>query len=49
MLDTTYNNNLAQQDVENATYAKVTWRLIPFLLECQDGSGSSCWKRFHLS
>ena len=34
MLDTTYNNNLAQQDVENATYAKVTWRLIPFLFLC---------------
>jgi D-galactonate transporter len=34
MLDTTYNKNLVQQDVENAAYAKVTWRLIPFLFLC---------------
>lgn len=34
MLDTTYSHNLAQQDVENAAYAKVTWRLIPFLFLC---------------
>jgi D-galactonate transporter len=34
MLETTYNDNLAQRDVENAAYAKVTWRLIPFLFLC---------------
>jgi D-galactonate transporter len=34
MLETTYHDNLAQRDVENAAYAKVTWRLIPFLFLC---------------
>jgi D-galactonate transporter len=34
MLETTYNDNLAQRNVENAAYAKVTWRLIPFLFLC---------------
>jgi D-galactonate transporter len=34
MLETTYNDNLAQRDVANAAYAKVTWRLIPFLFLC---------------
>ena len=34
MLDTTYTNKLADRDVANAAYAKVTWRLIPFLFLC---------------
>lgn len=34
MLNTTYTDKLVQRDVENAAYAKVTWRLIPFLFLC---------------
>ena len=34
MIDTTYNKDLVQQDIENAAYTKVTWRLIPFLFLC---------------
>lgn len=34
MLNTTYSDKLAQRDTEDAAYAKVTWRLIPFLFLC---------------
>jgi D-galactonate transporter len=34
MLNTTYSDKLAQRDIEDAAYAKVTWRLIPFLFLC---------------
>src|SRR5690349_20438085 len=29
-----YNDRVAEGDVANAAYAKVTWRLIPFLFLC---------------
>jgi len=31
---TTYSDKLVERDIENAAYAKVTWRLIPFLFLC---------------
>lgn len=34
MLKTTYGDVVAQADAEDRTYAKVTWRLIPFLFLC---------------
>ena len=34
MLDTTYDAAPADRSFEDATYAKVTWRLIPFLFLC---------------
>jgi D-galactonate transporter len=34
MLHTTYGDTLPHRDFEDATYAKVTWRLIPFLFLC---------------
>src|SRR5512133_2814335 len=34
MLNTAYSDKLVQRDVEDAAYARVTWRLIPFLFLC---------------
>ncbi|MDR5734236.1 MFS transporter [Caballeronia sp. LZ025] len=34
MLKTTYDDVVAHTDAEDRTYAKVTWRLIPFLFLC---------------
>ena len=34
MVHTTYGDKLAQRNVEDTAYAKVTWRLIPFLFLC---------------
>jgi D-galactonate transporter len=34
MLNTTYSDKLPLRNVEDAAYAKVTWRLIPFLFLC---------------
>jgi MFS family permease len=34
MLKTAYGDDVAQASAEDRTYAKVTWRLIPFLFLC---------------